>query len=81
MLAVLLLLDYPGEVIITSGSDGKHSPTSRHYKGEAIDIRKWNLKDYKGFQEAYQAALGPKFFVLDEPDHLHCQVAKGKTYP
>ena len=79
MLATLLRLAYAGEVVITSGTDGVHKPTSRHYKGEAVDIRTSNLP--KTFQKLLSAALGPRFTVLDEGDHLHVQPRKGTTYP
>lgn len=35
--------DFP--VVITSGSDGKHSSKSKHYKHLAIDIRVWKEDD------------------------------------
>jgi hypothetical protein len=81
LLGQLLLLDYPGEAVVTAGSDGKHMVGSKHYTGNAIDIRSWNLSDVKAFVDAYQKALGPKFSVIIEPDHIHAQVRKGLTYP
>lgn len=81
ILATLLLLDHDGDLVITSGSDGAHSPTSRHYRGEAVDLRTRNMRDPKAVQRALMAALGPKFSVLDEGDHLHIQVRKGGRYP
>ncbi len=81
LLGTLLLLDYDGDVMITSGSEGQHAPTSRHYSGEAIDIRTRNLKSPEAFRKLYEVALGPKFRVLNEGDHLHAQVKKGGYYP
>jgi len=34
----------PDELVITSIYDGTHLPTSRHYTGEAIDVRSKNFK-------------------------------------
>lgn len=81
ILATILLLSYDGEIVITSGSDGIHKPDSKHYKGEAIDIRTSNLPDVVAFQKLLVAALGPKFSVLNEGDHLHLQVRLGGVYP
>ena len=81
MLATLLRLTYAGEVVITSGTDGVHKPNSRHYKGEAVDIRTANLPDPGAFQKLLSDALGQQFTVLDEGDHLHVQPRKGTTYP
>lgn len=81
MLATLLTLPYNGPIVITAGSDGQHQPNSRHYKGEAIDIRIWNLPNVEEFRALFAKALGPKFTVLLEGDHIHCQVKKGGHYP
>lgn len=81
ILAALLLLDYPGELVITSGSDGTHDPNSRHYRGEAVDIRTSNLANPSDVRRLLLAALGPKFSVIDEGNHLHIQVKKGGRYP
>ena len=32
-------LDYPSEVVITSGMDGQHMPNSYHYCLRALDVR------------------------------------------
>jgi hypothetical protein len=37
------LLDVPTSVVITSVSDGTHSRNSRHYFGEAVDVRSKNF--------------------------------------
>ncbi len=81
ILATLLSLDYAGELVITSGSDGTHNPNSRHYRGEAVDIRTRNLPNPEAVRAQLAAALGPKFSVLNEGDHLHVQVKKGGRYP
>ena len=80
ILATLLTLDYVGEIVITAASDGVHMAGSRHYYGEAIDIRSWNISDIGKFVTKLQTALGPKFSVLPEDDHIHIQVKKGQKY-
>jgi len=39
------LFDKP--LVITSGNDGDHSKGSKHYKGQAVDLRAWD-KDPAG---------------------------------
>jgi len=47
LLTTLFLMEpqegWPNVLVITSGSDGQHSPNSRHYKGDAIDVRSHNF--------------------------------------
>jgi hypothetical protein len=61
------------EVVVTSGTEGKHSPKSRHYLGYALDLRTRNvpraMRD--DLAEGCKRALGSDFFVLLESDHLH----------
>ena len=73
----------PPEVVITSGSDGTHKPTSQHYTFSAVDIRTRNFTPTMRarFAASLAARLGPKFTVLDEGDHWHVQVKKGGRYP
>ena len=86
-------LTLPSYVVLTSGSeghpgDGIHAPTSRHYTGEALDIRTKNfvsLEAAKGFYKALQTALGPAFYVAFEfvgtPNaHIHVQPSRGTMY-
>ena len=68
------------ELIITSCTDGQHSPTSRHYLGTAIDVRTWTTPE-SGTQITGDARtelatklkrfLGADWFVLDEGTHFH----------
>ncbi len=81
MLTTLLRMETDLEVVITSGTDGAHAVNSRHYKGEAIDIRTSNLPAPESFRKVYETRLGSKFRVLNEGDHLHAQVKKGGSYP
>lgn len=71
-------------LVITSGSDSQHMVGSKHYTGQAVDLRsKTFTHDGKlAFMAALQHELGPRFTVLLEDEgfaheHLHIQVAKG----
>lgn len=67
---------YGVEPVITSVCDGKHSITSLHYAGCAMDIR---TRDFGTEDDARQAAaeindrLGKDFDVLFEDDHIHIE--------
>ena len=65
----------PGyDVTVTSGCDGEHSMGSSHYIGKAFDIR---IRDYPGkiktWTDRIRQALGKRYFVLLEADHIHIQ--------
>jgi len=68
------------ELVITSCTDGKHSKTSRHYLGTAIDVRTWTTPESgvqiseprrTGLVAGLKAFLGRDWFVLDEGTHIH----------
>lgn len=66
---------YEQELVITSGTEGRHSAKSRHYLGYGLDIR---CRDIPASQipEAVidmQESLGAEFFVLYEGNHIHIQ--------
>jgi hypothetical protein len=78
-----VLLDVWPEAVITSGSDGRHRRDSKHYTGEAIDIRSHGLtrEAKRTFRRRYQAALGEEYLVLLEDEgrpneHFHAQVRR-----
>lgn len=79
----------PDELVITSISDGRHSPNSRHYRNEALDLRSHNFASREAkrlFRALFESALGVKFRVLLEGEgtpneHFHVQIRKGGTYP
>lgn len=70
------------QMVITSGSeghdgDGVHKKGSKHYTGEAFDIRIWNIP---GTREAtvdifniIQRVLGTDYDVILEKDHIHVE--------
>lgn len=86
--AVAAPLVAPAAIVITSANDSTHSPTSRHYSDEAIDLRVKTFPSEAArlrFAAALRAELGPAFTVLYEGAgtlnaHLHLQPKKGTAY-
>jgi hypothetical protein len=84
--AAAQVCDFP--VVVTSCRDGRHSANSRHYKGEAIDIRSHVIQGAvakEAFRKSLEDLLGPQFRVLLEGlgtpnEHFHAQTKKGHTY-
>jgi hypothetical protein len=68
------------ELIITSARDGRHSSTSDHYWGGALDVRSWTTETSgeqitgdkrKEIFEKVQTCMGQNWYCLDEGDHFH----------
>jgi hypothetical protein len=82
------LFGLPAEgLVITSGSDSTHMAGSKHYTGEAIDLRSKTLNQTSksGLIGTLRAELGSQFTVLLEHDgqpneHVHIQVKKGRRF-
>ena len=80
---------HPDKLVITAMSNGVHMKDSKHYTGEAIDLRSNNFssRDAKRtFRSEFEKFLGPKFRVLLEGEttineHFHIQVRKGMEFP
>ncbi len=78
----------PQPLVLTAGTDGVHADHSRHYSGEAVDVRTHNFRGpvaVHAFQRELAAALGPQFTMLYENEglpnaHLHVQVRKDHVY-
>jgi hypothetical protein len=73
-------LKLPHDVVITSGEDGKHQIKSKHYSGEAIDVRSKNFAPAtkQPFLELVAARLGPGHDCLLEAvgaanEHFHIE--------
>lgn len=68
---------YETELVITSGEDSRHSSTSLHYSGNAVDLRTRTLPNPKvdGQQIAntLDEKLGRNFDVIFEGDHIHIE--------
>lgn len=78
----------PNELVITSINDSVHTPGSKHYSNEAIDLRSHSFltDEHKiMFAMRFQDYLGPKFRVLlehigEDNEHFHIQVKKGMSF-
>ena len=75
MLAESVFKKYSADLVITSVSNGKHMPTSRHYGGYAFDARTRDIMptELKELTEDVSEALGNEFDVVLEVDHLHVE--------
>lgn len=63
------------ELVITSITDSKHSLTSLHYAGNAIDIRISNIPpaNIDFLINELKNSLGSNFDVVHEIDHIHIE--------
>lgn len=64
-----------GLMTITSCTDGKHSPGSRHYTGGAFDIRTRDIpKDqWQIVAGDIRERIGIEYDVVVEKDHIHIE--------
>lgn len=60
-------------LVITSANDGAHMSESKHYSGEAIDLRSRTLRDVFAVAADLRSELGPDFDVCIEKDHIHIE--------
>lgn len=68
--------DLPFDITITSGTDGKHKVGSKHYSGDALDIRNFNFpskNDQDMFIYRLKTRLGKDYDIILEKDHIHCE--------
>jgi hypothetical protein len=67
--------DFGTPLVITSLLDGRHSATSLHYEGLAVDLRTQNLdaRVRALVAERIGKALGPEYDVVLESDHIHVE--------
>lgn len=62
------------EMVITAVLDGKHMEGSKHYTGNAFDMRRWYIgKRVKEFISALKTSLGPDYDVVNEATHVHIE--------
>jgi len=68
--------DYSEPFIITCGLNGAHSAGSKHYRGEAIDIRTRNFGTSQKtvIYQRIKSALGCGYDVVMEKTHFHIEV-------
>ena len=80
MLAVIaaetIYIQHGAEAVITSAVEGKHTRSSAHYTGRAIDLRISNLQEsaVHVVHQKLMDALGAEFDVLLEKDHIHVEL-------
>jgi hypothetical protein len=75
-----LYAKYKSDLVITSGTDGKHGKNSLHPKGRALDFRTSNLPGgYQGLaaqdvsQRLKVIVAGRGYDIVLEEDHLHVE--------
>jgi len=68
-------LGYKG-MTVTSICDGKHMEGSKHYTGEAFDVRTriFNDGQISSIAAALRNALGKEFDVVIEMSHIHVEI-------
>ena len=73
VIAESVFVKYGVECVLTSGVEGKHSGTCRHYLGFAIDTRSrdFNPADIPKVLAALKEALTDEFYVAFETNHFH----------
>ena len=61
--------------VVTSAEDGRHSTTSLHYRGRALDLRTRDLtaRQAREYAKALREALGAEWEVFLEHDHIHIE--------
>lgn len=58
---------------ITSLTDGKHRKNSKHYSGDAFDVRIWSFDNAKEIATKMQNLLGEDYDVVLEKTHIHVE--------
>ena len=67
--------EYGVEFVITCAKEGTHRKGSKHFVGQAIDVRTRDmaLHNRKAFATSIAKAVGPEFDVVLEGNHLHIE--------
>ena len=74
--AFTLLQGEKKNCVVTSLRDGKHLPTSLHYRGQAVDLRTRHLSPTQksSFHISLYESLNPiGYDVILEKDHIHIE--------
>lgn len=74
---------YGQQLTVTSLLEGQHVPNSRHYVGQAADLRTNIFDDAtkRAIASELQAALGSGYRVIVESDHIHFQSVLDSASP
>lgn len=77
-----ILATYGQELVVTSGTDSKHSKNSRHYIGYGVDLRSRDIdpEEIDACSAELTNALGSEFYCAYEHNHFHIQF-NGTTPP
>ena len=74
----LLHKEFTGkELVITSGNDGKHMKTSKHYSNKAIDFRRW---EYDKLSSANKSTFLQRTFKIFPTEFARQQDAIVKSH-
>lgn len=79
LMGVMIVMEvYRGmkkDLTITSGDDGKHMVGSKHYEGNAFDIRTRGMSSSEKADVArmIREVIGEDFDVVVEPTHIHVE--------
>lgn len=67
--------DFGQEAVVTSLMDGKHKHNSKHYTGEAVDLRTFyfSTEEKEEVANILSDELGSDYDVVLESDHIHCE--------
>ena len=68
-----ILKKHGQELVITSMMDGQHMTGSKHYEGQAVDLRIWDLHHKDSCVSKMRTALGENYDVVLESDHIHLE--------
>jgi len=71
------------DCVITSLLDGRHSPTSLHYAGSAVDLRTRHVsaEDREPLAQLISESLGIDYDVILEDTHLHIEYQPRRKSP
>ena len=64
------------ELVVTSAQDGNHMKGSKHYSGEAMDLRIWQFQTeakQRQVVEMLKDCLGENYDVVLESTHIHVE--------
>lgn len=60
-------------LVVTSTTEGEHTPGSLHPDGLAVDLRIWELSHPVQVAAALELLLGPEYDVVLEDTHVHVE--------
>jgi hypothetical protein len=78
MVADEIWRDLGAELVVTSLMEGEHRNGSKHYVGDAADLRSRYFSEEKKLQAVrrLRASLGDDYDVVVHSTHIHCEYDK-----